>query len=119
MLTNDNISVEVCKKLLRQATWRIQYKTRTQRLREGYPLFESYAYDCSFETAIISEMYVKELLALIPWDRCRYIIQKTVIEGMTEKEVALELKITQQGVSKWRRKGLAIIKQNICNSDKQ
>ncbi len=35
-----------------------------------------------------------ELLETIPWEKCRYIIKKTVIDGMAEHEVARELHMT-------------------------
>ncbi|MNL75584.1 hypothetical protein D3C87_2014130 [compost metagenome] len=68
---------------------------------------------------VISELFVDELLETIPWEKCRYIIKKTVIEGMAEHEVARELHMTQQGVSKWKRKGLEILKEYLIISSKQ
>lgn len=44
--------------------------------------------------------------------------QKTVIEGMPEQEVAAELQMTQQGVSKWKRKGLEVLKENLTHSSR-
>ena len=119
MYTNEDISAEVCRKLLRRAAWRIQYKTRIQQTRECGILFDNQVYDCSFETEILSQIYVNELLQTIPWEKCRFIIQRTVIDGKTEKEVAYELQITQQGVNKWKKKGLELIRQNLANSQKQ
>jgi DNA-directed RNA polymerase specialized sigma subunit len=118
MYTTDDISVENCRKLLRRAAWRIQYKARTQQSREYHMVFESQAYDSGFEAEILSKFYVKELLDTIPWEKCRFILQRTIIDEMTEKEVAVELHITQQGVNKWKKKGLELLKQNLMDSYK-
>lgn len=119
MHTNEDISLEICRKLLRRAAWRIQYRTRTRQEKECYTLYDNQVYNFSFESEVLSEIYVKELLDTIPWEKCRYIIQRTIIDGRTEKEVACELKITQQGVSKWKMKGLELMRKNLANSSKQ
>lgn len=120
MVTCDDELVETCRKLLKRSAWRIQYKTRIQQIRESKPLFDNQMiYDNSFESMVISELFVDELLELIPWEKCRYIIRKTVIDGIAEKEVARDLHMTQQGVSKWKRKGLAILKEQLVTLSKQ
>lgn len=119
MITCDEASVETCRKLLKQAAWRIQYKTRMQQVRECNPLFENQFYDNSFEKMVLSNIYVDELLEVIPWEKCRYIIKRTVIDGLPEKTVAIDLNMTQQGVSKWKRKGLEILKEHVTISFKE
>lgn len=119
MYTNCDATVILCRKLLRQAAWRLQYKVRIQRAKEYIVSFDHEMGTSSFDTELISDMYVEELLEEIPWSKSRYIIQKIVIEGMTEKEVACELHITQQGVNKWKRKGLEALRMNLSNSCKQ
>ncbi len=118
MQTNDGISVENYRKLLRRAAWRLQYKARTQQLKECYLLFESQIHDSGFEAEILSKVYIKELLDTIPWEKCRFVIQRTILDGMTEHEVARELNITQQGVNKWKRKGLELLRQTLIDSYK-
>lgn len=119
MITCDDELVETCRKLLKRSAWRIQYKTRIQQIRECNPLFDNQIYDNSFESMVISELFVDELLGMIPWEKCRYIIKRTVIDGKSEKEVASDLNMTQQGVSKWKRKGLDILKEYLIISLKQ
>ncbi|MNC26885.1 hypothetical protein D3C76_391850 [compost metagenome] len=119
MITCDDELVETCRKLLKRSAWRIQYKTRIQLIRESSPLYDNQLYDNSFESMVISELFVDELLEMIPWEKCRYIIKKTVIDGLAEQEVASELHMTQQGVSKWKRKGLEILRENLINSSRQ
>ena len=116
MHTNDDISVENCRKLLRRAAWRIQYKTRIKQVRECHILFDDQAYDMGFEADIISKIFVENLLNTIPSERCRFVIKRTVIDGLTEKEVAYELKITQQGVNKWKKRGLELLRESLTNS---
>ena len=118
MQTNDGISVENYRKLLRRAAWRLQYKARNQQLKECYLLFESQVHDSGFEAEILSNVYIKELLDSIPWEKCRYIIRRTIIDGMTEQEVACELNMTQQGVNKWKKKGLELLRQTQTDSYK-
>ncbi len=119
MHTKDDISVEICRRLLRRAAWRIQYRTRMHQEKECYTLYDNQAYNFSFEAEVLSKIYVRNLLDTIPCEKCRYIIQRTIIDGLTEKDVAYELKITQQGVSKWKIKGLKLMQQTLKNSDKQ
>lgn len=116
MYANDDATITLCRILLRRAAWRLQYKIRTQQARECISLFDYQAYSGSFDMEIVSELYVKELLGGIPWEKCRYVIRRIIIEGMTEKEVAFELQITQQAVNKWKRKGLEILRQNLKHS---
>ncbi|WP_150275719.1 sigma-70 family RNA polymerase sigma factor [Paenibacillus tepidiphilus] len=116
MMTCDEELVETCRRLLKRSAWRIQYKTRIQQLRESRPIYDSQVYDASFESMVISELFVDEMLQKIPWEKCRYIIKRTVIDGLAEKEVARELHMTQQGVSKWKRKGLDILKEQLDTS---
>ncbi|MEK3905364.1 MULTISPECIES: RNA polymerase sigma factor [unclassified Paenibacillus] len=118
MVTCDDELVETCRKLLKRSAWRIQYKTRIQLIRESNPLYDNEIYDNSFESMVVSELFVDELLDMLPWEKCRYIIKKTVIEGMPEQEVAAELQMTQQGVSKWKRKGLEVLKENLTHSSR-
>ncbi|MEK3715880.1 MULTISPECIES: sigma-70 family RNA polymerase sigma factor [unclassified Paenibacillus] len=118
MVTCDDELVETCRKLLKRSAWRIQYKTRIQLIKESNPLYDNECYDNSFESMVVSELFVDELLDMLPWAKCRYIIKRTVIEGMAEQEVAAELQMTQQGVSKWKRKGLEVLKENLIHSSR-
>lgn len=119
METNDDITVENCRKLLRRAAWRIQYKSRIKQLREHQMIFEDQASENGFEADVVSKIFVDSLLDTIPWEKCRYIIEKTIIYGMTEKEVADQLHITQQGVNKWKKKGLEQLRKTLLNLDMQ
>ncbi|HZG16022.1 MAG TPA: sigma-70 family RNA polymerase sigma factor [Candidatus Bathyarchaeia archaeon] len=66
-------------------------------------------------SAILSEMYIQQLLQQIP-EKARFIIKSIIIEGKTEEEVALKLKMTRQGVSKCKNKYLGVLKQMMNRS---
>jgi len=116
MYANGDAVIILCRKLLKQAAWRLQYKVRIQQNREYIVSSENEIGISSFDTELISDMFVMELLEEIPWEKSRYIIRRIIIEGLTEKEVAVELHITQQGVNKWKRKGLEILRKNLSHS---
>jgi len=86
---------------------------RTQHIRESKVLLDYQTSSSSFETEVISQLYVEEIINTIPWEKSRYIIQKNIIEEMTEKEIANELQISQQAVNKWKKKGLSVLRQNL------
>ncbi|SDM41866.1 Sigma-70, region 4 [Paenibacillus sp. OK060] len=76
-------------------------------------------YDCnsieSFEGHSISKFYVQDILNLISTDIGRKIIRSIYIEGKSEKEIALELNISQQAVNKWKRKSLKLISAKLTS----
>jgi len=112
---SENISrIEQCRILLKRAAWKLQYKSKKQIQREGYELNE-YSGNVNFEENTISDIYIEQLLNKIPSLKCRYIIQRVVIEEFSEKLVAKELHMSQQGVNKWKKLGLKILKEQILN----
>ena len=65
-------------------------------------------------SAILSKMYIQQLLQQIP-EKAGFIIKSIIIEGKTEEEVALKLKMTRQGVSKCKNRYLGVLKQQMMN----
>ncbi|MDK8182275.1 hypothetical protein [Paenibacillus sp. UMB4589-SE434] len=63
----------------------------------------------------IERLYIQGLLREVPFEKGRKIIYEIFINGKTESEVAAELKITQQAVSKWRRKTLKYLYQKMSS----
>jgi len=45
------------------------------------------------------------MLLMIPSEKARYIVKRLYLDGYTEKEVATELQLSQQAVSKWKKNG--------------
>ncbi|WP_252989785.1 sigma factor-like helix-turn-helix DNA-binding protein [Brevibacillus panacihumi] len=62
--------------------------------------------------AVDSELFVEELLQSLP-DKARFIIQKVVIEGIPEKEVAKQLNLSQQRVNAYKQKTLKMLKEKL------
>ncbi|WP_157373512.1 MULTISPECIES: helix-turn-helix domain-containing protein [Thermobacillus] len=60
-------------------------------------------YGYNFTSDVITTIYIKELLLMIPSEKARYIVKRLYLDGYTEKEVATELQLSQQAVSKWFR----------------
>lgn len=113
MEEKNEISIDLCRTLLKRSAWRLQYKVRMLQNKESYSLLDYQGHQDSFDEEVISKIYVTELLSTIPWKKAKIIIEKTIIEEKTEKEVATELKISQQAVSKWKIKGLNVLRQNL------
>jgi len=92
MVMKNEVNLELCRTLLRRAAWRLQYKVRTQRNREGFSIFDYQSHDNSFDEKILSKIYVKELLSMIPWEKSRTIIKEVIIEKKLKKKLHLNYK---------------------------
>ncbi|RNB59174.1 sigma-70 family RNA polymerase sigma factor [Brevibacillus gelatini] len=95
---------------VRRIAWRLQYREKKKWKHEGL-LHEEVVGKDPF-SAIISDLHVEQLLQQLP-AQPEYIIRKVVIEGRTEQEVANQLNMSRQGVSKCKRKYLRIIAANM------
>lgn len=113
MSGDEFVALEKCRQSLKRIAWRLQYRIRTQTTRELLNWLDYYGPTTSFDQEVISKIYVQELVQQIKEPKGRYIFQRVVIDGMTEKEVAKELEISQQAVSKWKKKGIAIVRENM------
>ncbi|WP_412915873.1 sigma factor-like helix-turn-helix DNA-binding protein [Brevibacillus sp. 179-C 1.1 NHS] len=67
-------------------------------------------------SSVDCKLYVEELLNSLP-SKARFIIEHVVINGVPEEIVAQQLGISQQGVNKYKRKYLQILRQKAV-SDK-
>jgi RNA polymerase sigma factor (sigma-70 family) len=100
------------RKELRRIAWRIQYRARVQHSRELL-IFDHHIEYKMNTTPHFSNLNIQDLLSNIPTEKGRYIIKRLLLDGYTEKEVAKELKISQQAVSKWKKKGLEILRKKV------
>ena len=112
-MNQDDLKKEKCKQILKRAAWRIQYHERKRYSKET-EMIETIGTD-QIEEAV-SDNFVKEILEGIPSPKGRYIIQKIVLDGWTEKEVAKSLNMSQQGVHKCKTKYLNLLKQTLSRS---
>lgn len=113
MEVNGENLILLYKQYLKRAAWRLQYKMKTQNYRESIPLLDNAYIDYKCESEIVSKLYIKELLNTLTSNKEQYVITRIVIQGATEKEVAKELKISQQGVNKCKRKALETLRKKV------
>lgn len=97
---------------LRRFAWRLQYSMRVRHAKEYLSLDERH-YGYNFTSDVITTIYIKELLLMIPSEKARFIVKRLYLDGYTEKEVATELQLSQQAVSKWKRKAFKTIREKM------
>ncbi|WP_059171962.1 sigma factor-like helix-turn-helix DNA-binding protein [Bacillus sp. FJAT-27445] len=108
---DDNLLKESLKLTLKRLAWRLQYYER-RRITNEKPLVEEVLGTTEQINEKLSDIYIQEVLESLP-NRARFIIQNIVIHGLTEKEVALKLNISRQGVSKCKNKYLKKLKMEM------
>ncbi|MCR8982579.1 sigma factor-like helix-turn-helix DNA-binding protein [Brevibacillus laterosporus] len=113
ILLTDELMKEHCKRILRRIAWRLQYTSKKRSSIETTMIEPGFGED-TMET-VASQLYVQQLLSELP-EKARFIIKSTVIDGMTEEEVARKLNITRQGVNKCKIKYLRLLAQKITRS---
>lgn len=98
---------------LQRTAWRVAYHQRERYRKERIGIeIESLsrpAESCSHEI----EQELTEYIELIPFDKGRQVMQSIFMEGKTEAETAEHMQISQQGVSKWKRKSLEHLRQTL------
>ncbi|AIQ62785.1 hypothetical protein PSTEL_06395 [Paenibacillus stellifer] len=99
------------KKEIYRIGWKVQYKARKVRTRE-FPLFDNLPNDQNFTTYSETKIWIEELLNQLP-SQGRIILDKIYLQDMTENEVANELHISQQAVSKWKKKMIQTLSQIV------
>ncbi|SDS89562.1 hypothetical protein SAMN05444162_2547 [Paenibacillaceae bacterium GAS479] len=96
-------TIERYKNELQRIAWRIQYKARVQQKREC-PLRSDFHSPVEITDVMVSDLYVKQILELIPTSTGRNVIIDFYIRDKSERQIAEELNISQQAVSKWKKK---------------
>jgi len=90
--------------------WRIQYRMKKIRYRER-PLYENSQYPSHYYTRSPEEkILVRDLIDQLP-SRGKFIIEKLYFQNLTEEEIAQHLNISQQAVSKCKRKMIQLLSQ--------
>ncbi|BFH18390.1 sigma-70 family RNA polymerase sigma factor [Paenibacillus alvei] len=115
-MRNKNISIiDYYQKELKRIAWRLQYRAKVKRNREtglnDYLYSTIPAHDYSTE----SHLYVKELIDTIPFHTGRQVIFKIYVQDKSETQVAKEMNISQQAVSKWKKKCLKYLYQKMSS----
>ncbi|WP_458120918.1 sigma factor-like helix-turn-helix DNA-binding protein [Paenibacillus sp. Z6-24] len=93
---------------LRQASWRMQYRTKTRLYHEKFPLNEQIS-SFSVQSDDINLILLQEWIHTLPSEQGRTIITGLYLEGKSEQELAAQLQISQQAVNRWKRKSLQFL----------
>jgi DNA-directed RNA polymerase specialized sigma subunit len=112
----EDAIVNECRKSLRRFAWRLQYRVRVTKNKELISTKMDVGVSASFTSELVSDLYIQELLNQIPNEKGKEVIRKVVIEGMTEREVAEELNMTQQAVSKCKIKAIELLRKAVGHS---
>lgn len=105
----DEILINKCQKILQRIAWNLQYRARKRNSKELLLSEEIIFSSCDEKER--SSLYLEEIFQQIPSDKGQYIIRKIIVDGFTERELANELNMTQQGVHKCKKKYLALLRQ--------
>ncbi|MFC0212219.1 RNA polymerase sigma factor [Paenibacillus chartarius] len=112
----DNL--DQCVQMLKRIAWRLQYQEKKRRKRERVTSPEHFLFygnrTCSFQDPL-SDIRVQELLHLVTSDTAKEILRKSYLEDKTEKDIAIEMQISQQAVNKWKKKGLMSIRRTLAS----
>ncbi|GGF66490.1 hypothetical protein GCM10010912_09340 [Paenibacillus albidus] len=90
------------KKEIYRIGWRLQYRARKMKQREG-ATDQIERYGTTFTESADDKMLVEQLLDQLPQNG-RALMDMLYMQGQTEKEVAGKLNMSQQGVNKWKQK---------------
>jgi DNA-directed RNA polymerase specialized sigma subunit len=110
-LNQQTLTEEECRTVLRRLAWRIQYQARKYRQRECLGAERVVALVSTDQD--MSALYVREMLAAISSDKGRWIVQRVILHGYPEREVARELAMSQQGVNKCKTKALQQLRTRL------
>ncbi|MBM7109692.1 hypothetical protein SAM19_03095 [Brevibacillus laterosporus] len=105
----DEILITKCQKILQRIAWNLQYRARKRNSKELFLSEEIVLSSCDDKE--YSALYLEDIFQQIPSDKGKYIIRKIIVDGFTERELANELNMTQQGVHKCKKKYLALLRQ--------
>ncbi|WP_338553632.1 sigma factor-like helix-turn-helix DNA-binding protein [Paenibacillus sp. KS-LC4] len=97
--------IDFYKKELYRIGWRIQYQAKKQRKHECSLTYEPVRPD-SAAAQLEQKLLVQQLLAALPSQQARTIIQELYLQGKTEAQAAKALNMSQQAVNKWKQKTL-------------
>ncbi|CAH8772977.1 sigma-70 family RNA polymerase sigma factor [Paenibacillus dendritiformis] len=113
-VTPQTTLMERVRKELYRRAWRLQYRAKADRHREIPWRAESFAAP-DFTAQADNRMLVRQLLQELPRDKGRVILYSLYIENETEVQIARKLNLSQQAVSKWKRKSLHRLCQKLSS----
>lgn len=92
--------------------WRVQYQLK-KTVRREVPLVTDFDATEDFTHESISSLFTAQIINSLPRGIQRKIIYEIYINEKTESSVARELNLSQQAVSRWKRKSLDFLRQNM------
>jgi DNA-directed RNA polymerase specialized sigma subunit len=95
-----------CRQAIHRAAWRLQYRQRVIRNRESIEFQDYHTNRVNFVDSLLSENAFNYYLSNVSSEKGRVILLKIFKYNYKEKEIANELKMSQQGVNKWKKKCL-------------
>ncbi|WP_037284224.1 sigma factor-like helix-turn-helix DNA-binding protein [Saccharibacillus sacchari] len=101
---------------LQRTAWRVAYHQRAQYRKERIGIEVEYLRAEAEPDLRETRRELDEYIELIPFDKGRQIIESIFIEGRTEAETAEMMRMSQQGVSKWKRKSLDHLRRTLNSS---
>lgn len=104
--------MEYYTEVIRRKAWRLQYQARSKYRREG-PGQDYEWTEPSFTSAVEGDIWVEQVLDALPSDTGREIMKALYLRNRSEKEVALEFGMSQQGVNRWKHKMLQQLRQHM------
>lgn len=111
---NETSIIDYYQKELKKIVWRLQYHAKIKHKREV--LLNDYLISTTpNHDEHECQLYIMDLIALIPYDMGKKILYEIYILDKTEKQIAKEMKISQQAVNKWKKKSLNYLYQNLSS----
>ncbi|WP_235426957.1 sigma factor-like helix-turn-helix DNA-binding protein [Cohnella kolymensis] len=107
---NPQSIIDRYRKEIYRLGWRVQYKSRVTHKREVPIISESFSVT-DFTAQSDSQLFTRQLINSLPSDIEKTILYELYINDRTEAQVARQLQMSQQAVSKWKRKALQYLSQ--------
>ncbi|MFM9281898.1 sigma-70 RNA polymerase sigma factor region 4 domain-containing protein [Paenibacillus jiagnxiensis] len=91
---------------LRKIVWRLQYRARVERKREMAVAVERLPSGNCPHAEVEERIWLDQVLDGLPSSTGKRIMCGIYVEGQTERQIAAELHMSQQGVSRWKQRML-------------
>lgn len=91
--------------------WRVQYRAQNIRRKE-LPIYGDQISKTSFTKNAENRIFVEQILNSLP-EVGKSIMCKLYMDGYSEKEVASQMNISQQAVSKWKKKMIKHLSETV------
>lgn len=117
MMEKDEEIVERCRRALQQIYWNMIYHEKKNWKMNRLGMY--YSHEKNFTDDVHENIHLSHLINLLDGFKKKssatgkYILKRHIIDGLSELEVALELKISQQAVNKCKKRCLTFLRQKL------